>query len=70
MQVRSEEFMGMMITLKRRMMCIDRDDTDDYQYLMFGHYDGMDIYCTSQWYQLRPKGVENNGGNEIGRAHV
>lgn len=59
----SDGFMGMMITLKKRMMCIDEDDTNKYQYLMFGHYDGMDISCTNQWYRLRPKGVEDNGGN-------
>lgn len=57
------EFTGMMLTLKKRMGCIKEDDINDYQYLMFGHYDGMDLVCTNQWYCLRPKGVEVNGGN-------
>lgn len=59
----SDQFIGMLITLKKRMMCISEDDTNNYRYLMFGHYDGMDIHCTNQWYQLRPRGVENYGGN-------
>ncbi|RKJ19919.1 hypothetical protein D7X48_11285 [bacterium D16-50] len=63
MNKNSKDFVGMLITLKKRMMCINVDDTNDYQYLMFGHYDGMDIHCTNQWYQLRPKGVEKYGGN-------
>lgn len=58
-----EKFSGMMITLKKRMVCINNDDTKEYRYLMFGHYDGMDIVCTDQWYQLRPKGVADNGGS-------
>ncbi len=58
-----KKFNGMMITLKKRMVCINQDDTKTYRYLMFGHYDGMDIVCTDQWYQLRPKGVADIGGN-------
>jgi len=53
-------FTGMMITLKKRMTCMERDDTEQYHYMIFGHYDGMDIHCVDQWYQLRPKGVEEN----------
>ena len=58
-----EKFTGMMITLKKRMVCTNHDDTAEFQYLMFGHYDGADIACTDQWYQLRPKGVADRGGN-------
>lgn len=58
-----KKFTGMMITLKKRMICTSHDDTHEYQYLMYGHYDGADIACTNQWYQLRPKGVANRGGN-------
>lgn len=58
-----KKFNGMMITLKKRMVCINQDDTKEYRYLMFGHYDGMDIVCTDQWYQLRPKGVAASGGS-------
>lgn len=58
-----EQFTGMMITLKKRMVCTNHDDTAEFQYLMFGHYDGADIICTNQWYQLRPKGVASYGGN-------
>lgn len=58
-----KKFSGMMITLKKRMTCINNDDTKEYRYLMFGHYDGMDIVCTDQWYQLRPRGVADNGGS-------
>ena len=39
-----EKFTGMMIILKKRLMCLNQDDTDDYRYLMFGHYDGMDKF--------------------------
>lgn len=57
------QFIGMMITLKKRMACINVDDTLDSRYLMFGHYDGIDITCVNEWYQLRPKGVAQAGGN-------
>lgn len=58
-----EKFTGMMITLKKRMVCMNYDDTTEFQYLMFGHYDGADIVCTKEWYELRPKGVAEHGGN-------
>ena len=61
----TDGFNGMLITLKKRISCISQDDTRDYQYMMFGHYDGMDIHCTREWYQLRPKGVCERAGNII-----
>lgn len=57
-----DEFTGMMVILKKRLTCLDQNDTDAYRYLMFGHYDGMDIVCTNQWYQMRPQGVAERQG--------
>lgn len=58
-----DQFLGMMITLKKRMVCMNGDDINNARYLMFGHYDDVEITCINQWYLLRPRGVELVGGN-------
>lgn len=49
-----EEFKGMILTLKKRMSCTCQDDTNLCHFLMFGHYDGIDIHRIEKWYHMRP----------------
>lgn len=58
-----EVYAGIILTMKKRMVIIDRDDTDQSQYTMFGHYDGMDIQNLGKWYEMRPKRVGIYNGN-------
>lgn len=48
------DFKGMILTLKKRMSCTQQDDADLCHFLMFGHYDGIDIHCIDKWYHMRP----------------
>lgn len=59
---KEDNFKGMIITLKKRMSYWGNNPPDDYQFTMFGYYDSMDICGIDSWYQLRPRGVYENGG--------
>lgn len=50
-------FKGVFFTLKKRMQNPSRNDNEHYKYVVFGYYDGLDINCVEQWYELRPKGL-------------
>lgn len=50
-------FKGVLFTLKKRMQNPNRSDNEHYKYVVFGYYDGLDINCVEQWYELRPKGL-------------
>lgn len=55
----SENFQGILFTLKKRMQSIHLDDSEYYQYQMLGYYDGLDINVVDKWYDFRPRGLHN-----------
>lgn len=57
---------GIIIALKKHMgilsKMIDASRKFQSQGIAFGHYDTFDIYTISNWYDLRPKGVDERHG--------
>lgn len=51
---KDKDFKGMILTLKKRMNCTQKDDTGESDFLMFGHYDGLTLHCIDKWYHMRP----------------
>lgn len=52
-----QEFIGVLLTLKKWEENISRDDPELYKYIVLGHYDGLDIHTVDKWYDFRPKGL-------------
>ena len=56
-----DDFKGILFTLKKRMQNPSLDDNFQYDYLIFGYYDGLDIRCVDKWFEYRPKGLIKKG---------
>lgn len=50
---------GILFTLKKRMQNSKQDDSSFYKYVACGYYDGLDINCVREWYEMRPKGLDS-----------
>lgn len=53
------------ISLKRRKDYLQQNDIDDYQYMMFGHFDGMDVKENESWDALIPGDDIRNNWNTL-----
>lgn len=48
------EPIGLLLNLKKRKLFLTSDDTDNYDYLLFGNFDGISIRPVHNWYALAP----------------
>lgn len=51
------KFEGIVFALKKRQQYLNKADKANYDYVMFGYYDGLLIACVDKWYKLRPAGI-------------
>lgn len=61
MEQETKCFKGILFTLKKRMQSVIGEEDKFYKYLALGYYDGIDINIANNWYDLRPKGLEQYG---------
>ena len=54
--MRETSFAGLVITLYKGMPCLKIDNTNDYDFYMFGCYDWAKVCYVDHWFDLRPGG--------------
>lgn len=58
---------GILISLEKRMPMLAEGFEENYKYVVFGHYDGMNIKVISQWGEFRPATVADYIANGSGK---
>ena len=45
---------GLLLDLKKRKLRLCQDDTHDFDYLLYGYFDGISFRVAYDWYDFAP----------------